>query len=97
LQEGSYQQQSYRSEVVVLGSFFFAFSILFVIMNTSYSTLTTKRKKSRLKGNESAIQILGSPAFRGIRHQALPRQGITSPWVSKRLFLKPSEIAERAD
>jgi hypothetical protein len=60
-QEGSYQQQSYKPEAAVLGPFFFAFPVLFPIVNTSILNLTTKRKNSSVKGSESAIQNF--PAF----------------------------------
>jgi hypothetical protein len=49
LQEGSYQQQSYRPERVGPIFFVFAFLSFFFMMNTSCLSLTIRLKNSRLK------------------------------------------------
>jgi hypothetical protein len=62
-----------------LGFFLFAFSTLFFIANTSNTKLTTRHKKSRLNGNEPAIETLDFPAFRKIRDSSAHNKGANSP------------------
>jgi hypothetical protein len=52
--EDSYQQQSYKSEVVVLILFAFDFTSLFFMINTFALKVTTKRENSSLKKRISA-------------------------------------------